>query len=190
MGAMRYALTASERAFKASVREFADRASRPADDGGFSGPGAGEAWTSDLGRWLSASRPGGLSRVEEVVALEEISRRCPAAAPELVACGMFKTLGPGLCRAAARLGAAQGALSRGIARLAGSRGPAPAFLQDVADAATGIEAARLKLYRAAILEDAGKASPEESLRAELSAEALAREAGGLSERIGGGNDEP
>jgi alkylation response protein AidB-like acyl-CoA dehydrogenase len=190
MSAMRYALTASERAFKESVREFAGGAVPASGDGALPVPGMPGTLPRELGNWLSALRPAGLSRVEEVVALEETARRCPAAAPGLIGSGLFGAPSPGLCRAAADLGAAQGVLARGLAGKPKLREAGGALLQSVADVLTGIETARLKLYRAAILEDAGREDPEETAGAERFAEALFREAGSLMERmLTGGTDE-
>jgi len=190
MNAMRFALSASERAFKDSVREFAARAIPAAGSGGVPGPGAPAALPRELGQWLEAMRPAGLSGVEEVVVMEELARRCPDAAPGLVAAGPFGSLSPVLCRAAADLGATQGILAPGLAGVPTTGGAHGAVLQSLADALAGIEAARLKLYRAAILEDAGRGDAEENADAERLAGALARAAGDLMEWITtGGNDE-
>ncbi len=96
MSPMRYVLNASERAFKAAVKEFVGRA--------VAGPDASGLLCYELGKWLPMFRPAGLSRVEEAVALEEITRRFPESGPKLVASGLFGALSPGLCRAAADLG--------------------------------------------------------------------------------------
>lgn len=190
MGAMRYALTASERAFKEAVREFAGRAVPASGDVELPVPGGADALARDLGKWLTASRPSRLSRVEEVVALEETLRRCPAAASGLIGSGLFGAPSPVLCRAAADLGAAQGVLARGLGGVARLQGKDGAALQSLADAMMEIEAARLKLYRAAILEDAGRGEPEETAGAERLAEDISRAVRSLMERmIPGGTDE-
>jgi alkylation response protein AidB-like acyl-CoA dehydrogenase len=190
MNAMRYALSASEKDFKDAVRGFAGREIPAAGDVRFSGPGVIETIPLEVGQWLTAARPDGLSRVEEVVAVEEITRRCPASAQGFVAAGLFGSLSPGLCRAAADLGTAQGVLGPQLAEIRATGKPCGVVLQSLADAVTGIEAARLKLYRAAILEDAGRRDDEESAGAERLAGALARAAGELMKRITtGGNDE-
>lgn len=190
MSAMRYALTAPERTFKEAVREFAERALPGANDGRLPCPDMPEALCRELETWLSAAKPAGLSLVEEVVALEEIIRRCPASGPGLIGSGLFGSSCPALCRAAADLGAAQGVLARGLGAASKPEGLRRAVLQELADALAGIEAARLKLYRAAILEESGRGQPDETAGAERLARDLAREAGDLGKRImTGGNHE-
>jgi hypothetical protein len=190
MSAMRYTLTASERIFKEAVREFAGRAVPAAGVGRSRGPGVPRTLFRELEKLFSAMRPAGLSRVEAVVALEEIVRRCPASTPGIVARGVFGSLSPGLCRAAAGLGAAQGVLARGLSGVPTQEYLSGGVLQGQADALAAIETARLKLYRAALLEDAGRGDAEESEGAERLAEALVREALDLNERIKkGGKDE-
>jgi hypothetical protein len=174
MNPMRYALSASEKAFKEAVGEFAGRAP---------GPDASGFFCRELGEWLPAFRPAGLSCVEEAVALEEIVRRFPESGAGLVSSGLFGSLSPGLCRAAADLGAAQGILAGNLAGLVTPKGPARQVFQALADALAGIEAARLKLYRAAILEDAGREDAGDSDGAGRLAAAMVREALDLNERI-------
>jgi hypothetical protein len=190
MNPMRYALSASERAFKEAVREFAGRAVAGSGDGRTLGPDFSGYLCRDLEKWLSMFRPTGLSRVEEAVALEEIVRRFPKSGPKLIASRLFGALSPGLCRAAADLGAAQGILAPDLAGFVTPRGPGRAVLQGLADALTRIEAVRLRLYRAAILEDAGRGDTEESDEAGRLAAALILEALDMNERIKtGGEDE-
>jgi alkylation response protein AidB-like acyl-CoA dehydrogenase len=172
METMRYVLTPAEKTFKDAVREFARR-SAPAPE-----PGAGGGASSredisngmvrELARWLAAVRPDGLSRVEEVMALEELARRSPASGTGIAATGPFQSLSPGLRRAAADLGAAQGLLAPGLTATADPFGAGfrnRTLSQEMADLLTGIEAARLKLYRAAILEDTGRGDEQETAAA-------------------------
>lgn len=190
MGAMRYVLTASEKAFKEAVREFVVRAIPDAGDGRLPGPGVLETFPRGFGKWLVGSRPAGLSRVEEAVALEEILRRCPALAPGLVTSGLLGARSPGLCRAAADLGAAQGVLGPGLPGVSNPEAHRGDLLQCLADTLAGIEVVRLQLYRAAILEDTGRGDAEESAGAERLARGLARQVEELMERITtGGNNE-
>lgn len=190
MSAMRYALTAPEKTFKEAVREFAERVLPVANDGRLPCPDMPETFCRELETWLSAARPAGLSLVEEVVALEEITRRCPASSPGLIGSGLFGSSYPALCRAAADLGAAQGALARGLGAASKPEGLRRTVLQDLADALEGIEAARLKLYRAAILEELGRGQADEAAGAERLARDMARKAGDLEKRIMiGGNHE-
>ena len=190
MNAMRYALTSSERTFKETVREFAGRAIPATGVRKPHGPDASGLLCRELNKWLSAFRPAGLSRVEEAVTLEEIVRRFPESGPGLIASGLFQALSPDLCRAAADLGAAQGILAPDLAGLMAPKGAALPFFQALFDALSGVEAARLKLYRAAILEDVGRGDPEESDGAGRLAKVLVREALDLKKRITTGeNDE-
>jgi hypothetical protein len=187
---MRYALRPSEKAFKEALGEFACRAIAGTGAGRPPDPDVSGLLCRELRIWLSAFKPAGLSRVEEAVALEEIVRRFPESGPGLVASGLFQALSPRLCQAAADLGAAQGILAPDLAELVSPEGSARPVFQALSDALSGIEAARLKLYRAAILEDSDKRDAEESDGAGRLAGALVREALDLNERIKrGGKDE-
>jgi hypothetical protein len=174
MGPMRYLLNAREAAFKTAVRELAARAGRSGDAGSGEGSGPSVRLTADLRRWLDDHRPDGLSRVEELVALEELGRKRLDGTRTLAECGALRTSGQGL-RAAAALGDAQGALASCLGKPSG-----PAF-QTVCDIASELEAARLLLYRAAVLEDEGRGDPEAVNMAAREAEGLALRARAVRE---------
>ena len=178
MGPMRYLLNPAETAFKTAVREFADRLST-AEAGR---PGR------ELNAWLETQRPGGLSRIEAVVALEEIARRWPEAVAGLVSGGPFGSLGAGLFRAAAGIGAAQGLLAEGLARFASDGGKGRSGLQASCDIVTDLEAARLGLYREALLEETGQGGADAAARLERRAEKLAGRARALRDRIANGGE--
>lgn len=178
MGPMRYLLSPAEAAFKSAVREFADRLA-PAEAG---------RNRRELIAWLETQRPDGLSRIEAVVALEEIARRWPEAIAGIVSGGPFGPLGPGLARAAAGIGAAQGFLTGGLARLASGGGKGRPSVQATCDIVSELEAARLVLYREAFLEEAGRGGSEAAARLERLAGELTHRARALLDRMVNGGE--
>ncbi len=191
---MRYLLTPAQRAFKQAVREVVAgetgplRGDRDGDPGSSERPVDAriELMVLSLAPGGSAGNTGTLANLESVVALEEILRGSYRTGRSFAPGRAFEAK-PEILRAAVSLGIAQGALEACLetAFTRGSRAPSvrAAGIQLFSDCASQIEAVRLLVYRAAILEDGGKGNPEEDARAEsLAAESRIR-AIGISDEI-------
>jgi alkylation response protein AidB-like acyl-CoA dehydrogenase len=191
---MRYLLTPAQRTFKQAVREIVDSETGPLLGGRDGDPGSSERpvdarieqMVLSLAPGGSAGHTGTLANLESVVALEEIIRGSYRTGRSFTPGRAFGAK-PEILRASVSLGIAQGALEAclEIAFTQGSQAPSVhgAGIQSVSDCISEIEAVRLLVYRAAILEDGGKTNPEEEARAEsLAAESRIR-AIGISDEI-------
>ncbi len=168
MAPMRYVLTPPQRAFKKALEDVLREEGKARIHGPDSTREAGlAALTARIAAGFPEAFANGLGSVESVVALEAIARTVPAASAGLDSQAAFMGVDPALGRAAVELGAAEGFLAGRFGR--GSNPDTPA--QALADLASAIEAARLVLYRAAVLEDSGTKDP----RSAASVRALSEE---------------
>jgi hypothetical protein len=195
MTGMKYILLPGQRAFKDAVRtrlEAEVRGSRPDNSPrtGLRGIPAPviEGILRTAGKLDESGRPC-LTRLEAVVAIEEIARGASGSGPEIISSPLFGALSPGLMRAAADIGFAQGALAPWLEEFSASpnsgRSGSEAWVQPMADLISEIEGTRLILYREAVLEDGrgGGAVVAASAAAMTAAERAAGDIRSRTERL-------
>ena len=183
---MRYLLTPAQRTFKQAVREMVESETDPLHGDRDGAPGSSKASIGarieqrllSLASGGPAGKAGALANLESVVALEEIVRGSYRTGRSFAPGRVFGAK-PGILQAAVSLGIAQGALEACLEKAftpESQASSAPgAGIQPLSDCVSEIEAVRLLVYRAAILEDGGKGNPEEEARAEsLAAESRSR----------------
>jgi hypothetical protein len=177
MTPMRYVLTPSQKSFKETLGNvFGARDVARIREESRTSEAAATALMNRLTGGFPEAGEKVFGAVESIVALETIARAAPEAAASLAARAAFLKLDPALARAAVNLGSAEGRLWPRFerARAFPVSGPDDGT-QALADLASAIESARLMLFRAAVLADAGKGDPMNAARAEeLSAEIHSR----------------